>query len=193
MAALGTRRRVHGGEDCVLGGPSRGGGAPKPRRGSPIPPPPPTPLEQHSPRPQRAAAILFIGGCHGDPGPLRLAQPWSRGGRGSPGGLHIPACTALPPSLEGTRGDPGAGGGGTGPRLGPGSRDLPGSLRDRPSSRLLSWCSPAPSVGYPEGTSASAAGDLACRPVAGPSRPPLPAAPRRRGGINRGKPPPFVA
>lgn len=44
------------------------------------------------------------------------------------------------------------------PRLGAGPRDLPRSLRDRPSSRLLSWCSPAPSVGYPE---ASAAGDPA--------------------------------
>lgn len=40
----------------------------------------PPALPQHSP-----AAILFTGGCHGDGGPLRLAQPWGRGGRGSTG------------------------------------------------------------------------------------------------------------
>lgn len=69
VAALGTPRRALGGTRVCWGVPHRVCGAPKPPGDPPV-----APLAPHSPRAQRPAAILFTGGCHGDEGPLRLAQ-----------------------------------------------------------------------------------------------------------------------
>lgn len=167
-SAGGTRRVLGGGAPCVWGGPSRCVGG-FPNRGG-VPPAPPS-LAQHSPRAQRAAAILFTGGCHGDGGPLPLAQPRSRGGRGTLRTTH-PSMhrAAAPRGPRLWRRDPHYGSRARGPARAPtGPAAVPAAHPPVP---------PGPSAG--QRAPPRAPGPmLGVIPVAGPSRPPRTRAWRR--------------
>lgn len=157
---------VGGPSRCVWGLPNRGGFPRSPR------------LAQHSPRAQRAAAILFTGGCHGDAGPLRLAQPWSRG---NPRTTHPSMHRSDAPSSgtrrirqwrEGAGGTP-AGSRPRGPARAPtGAAVVPAAALLAPPG--LSAALPASQRATPRPPGPAVWAIRASRPVAGPPLPPAP-------------------